>query len=82
MNETMRRPAGRQSEARAVGRQAARRPPDLWLWGALGSLGASLLLASLGKKHDALFVGQWAPTFLLLGIYDRIKARSSERIRV
>jgi hypothetical protein len=25
-----------------------------------------------GRKHDALFVGQWAAPFLLLGIYNKL----------
>jgi hypothetical protein len=30
------------------------------------------MLALLGRKHTALFVGQWVPTVLLLGIYNKI----------
>ena len=26
----------------------------------------------MGRNHDALFVGQWAPTFLLLGTYNKL----------
>jgi hypothetical protein len=32
----------------------------------------SLVLQSLGKKEESLFVGQWAPTFLILGLYNKI----------
>jgi len=35
-------------------------------------MGASLALKCFGKKHDALFVGQWAAPFLLLGVYNKI----------
>ena len=37
-----------------------------------GLIGVSLTLRALGNRHDALFVGQWAPTFLLLGLYNKI----------
>jgi hypothetical protein len=34
-----------------------------------------------GKDHGALFVGQWAPTFLLLGIYNKlVKLHGSEGV--
>jgi len=45
--------------------------PDLFLTGAAVSIGLSLLLRGTGRHHDAQFVGQWAPTLLLLGLYTR-----------
>jgi hypothetical protein len=42
---------------------------DVFLLGATLSIGAALMLRALGRQHDALFVGQWAPTLLLLGLY-------------
>jgi len=38
----------------------------------LGSMGAALSLKVMGKSHTALFVGQWAAPFLLLGIYNKM----------
>ena len=58
--------------ARAIEEQTAKLPSDTFFWAALGSIGISLTLKILGRKHDALFVGQWAPTFLLLGIYNKL----------
>jgi hypothetical protein len=26
----------------------------------------------MGQRHNALFVGQWAPTFLILGLYNKL----------
>lgn len=52
--------------------QTARLPSDTWLWLAGGSIAASLVLKALGKEHDALFVGQWAAPFLLVGVYNKI----------
>jgi hypothetical protein len=38
----------------------------------MGAMAASLALKLLGKNHTALFIGQWAAPFLLLGIYNKI----------
>jgi len=33
----------------------------------------------MGRQNDAIFVGQWAPTFLILGLYNKIvKTTGSE----
>ena len=59
----------------------ARLPSDTFLWLAGGSILASLALKFSGRDHEALFVGQWAPTFLLLGVYNKIvKVAGSDRV--
>ena len=58
--------------ARNIEEQTAKLPSDLFLWAALASMGVSLTLKCLGKKHNALFIGQWAAPFLLLGVYNKI----------
>jgi hypothetical protein len=58
--------------ARAIEMQTAKLPSDTFLWASLGAIGMSLVLQSLGKKEESLFVGQWAPTFLILGLYNKI----------
>ncbi len=58
--------------ARTIESQTARLPSDTWLWLAGASIAGSLTLKMVGKDHDALFVGQWAAPFLLLGIYNKI----------
>ncbi len=52
--------------------QTAKLPSTLFLSLALGSIALSLALKLMGKRHDALFVGQWAAPFLLLGNYNKI----------
>lgn len=52
--------------------------PDLFLTGAAASIALSLFLRVTGRQHDAQFVGQWAPTLLLLGLYTR-QGRRGER---
>ena len=58
--------------ARAIEQQTAKLPSDTWLWAAGGSILLSLAMQSKGEKQKALFIGNWAPTFLLLGIYNKM----------
>jgi hypothetical protein len=58
--------------ARAFEEQAARLPADTFLWAAVASMGVSAALQLTGRRHASLFVGQWAPAFLLLGIYNKL----------
>ena len=65
--------------ARLLEEQTSRLPSDTWLWAAGLSIIGSLFYQSRGCHHKALFVGQWAPTFLLLGIYNKlVKLHGSE----
>ena len=58
--------------ARAIEQQTAKLPSDVFLWLAAGSIATSATLKIMGHDRDALFVGQWAPTFLILGLYNKI----------
>jgi hypothetical protein len=58
--------------AKPIEEYTAKLPSDTFLWLAGGSILGSLALKFSGRDHEALFVGQWAPTFLLLGIYNKI----------
>lgn len=58
--------------AKAIEEQTAKLPSDVFLWAALGSMGVSLTLKLMNRKHTALFVGQWAAPFLLLGLYNKL----------
>jgi len=58
--------------ARAIEQKTAKLPSDTWLWAAGGSILLSLAMQSRGEKQKALFIGNWAPTFLLLGIYNKM----------
>ncbi|MBM4377897.1 MAG: hypothetical protein FJ086_01110 [Deltaproteobacteria bacterium] len=46
---------------------------------ALGSMAVSLGLQLAGRKAWAHFNGQWAPTLLVLGVYNKIARTSSEQ---
>ena len=58
--------------AKKIEQQTAKLPSDLFLWAALGSMAASATFKVMGKGKTSLFVGQWATSFLLLGIYNKI----------
>jgi len=67
--------------ARTIEEQTAKLPSDLFLWAAGASILGSLALRAMGDKEDANFVGHWAPTFLILGLYNKIvKVAGSDRI--
>jgi len=67
--------------ARKIEHYTAQLPSDTFLWAAGASIVGSLSLMATGNRHGALFVGQWAPTFLLLGIYNKIvKVAGSDRV--
>ncbi len=58
--------------ARTIEEQTARLPSDVFLWAAGASIIGSLTLHFSGRKAESLFVGQWAPTLLILGLYNKI----------
>jgi hypothetical protein len=58
--------------ARTIEEQTAKLPSDTFLWAALGSMAISAALQLAGNQKTSLFIGQWAPSFLLLGLYNKI----------
>lgn len=58
--------------ATMIEEQTARVPSDIFLWSAFGAMAVSLGLKIAGRKHEALFVGQWAAPFLILGLYNKL----------
>ncbi len=57
---------------KAIESQTAKIPSGVYLSAALASMAASATFKCVGQKHTALFVGQWALAFLLMGIYNKI----------
>src|SRR5688572_21580038 len=58
--------------ARKIEQQTSKLPSDLFLWAALGSVAASAVLQVIGRRETSNFVGQWAPTILVLGLYNKL----------
>lgn len=67
--------------AKTIEDQTAKLPSDTFLWLAIGSMIVSATMQLAGKKHGSVFVGQWAPSFLLLGVYNKlVKQLGSDRV--
>jgi hypothetical protein len=58
--------------AEPIERQTSKVPSDLFLWTALGCVAVALGLQVSGRKQGALFVGEWVPTILIFGVYNKI----------
>ncbi len=58
--------------AKSIEEQTAKLPSDVFLWAALGSIAASASFHLFGNRSASVFVGQWAPTFLILGLYNKL----------
>ncbi|HUS27205.1 MAG TPA: hypothetical protein VMZ53_01815 [Kofleriaceae bacterium] len=64
---------------RALEKISAALPSTTWLAFAGASAVTSVALQLTRKKHGALFVATWVPSFLLLGVYNKLVA-ASDRI--
>lgn len=47
-------------------------PSSVFLAAAIASILGSVSFQAAGKKHEALFVGQWVAPFLILGLYNKM----------
>jgi hypothetical protein len=67
--------------ARAIEEQTAKLPSDTFLWAAIGAMAVSAGLQMAGNRQVSNFVGQWAPTLLILGLYNKlVKQLGSDRL--
>ena len=60
------------STAKMLESQTAKIPSDVYLCAALGSMAVSLGLFIAQKKHASIFFGQWAPSLLIIGLYNKL----------
>jgi hypothetical protein len=75
----MRKHEGEGAVARMIEEYTVKIPSDAFLWAAGASIVGSLTLQCIGEQSKANFVGQWAPTFLILGLYNKlVKLQGSE----
>lgn len=60
--------------SKTIEKETAKIPSIVFLGAALVAMGLSALVKCSANKDDkdALFIGQWAAPFLLLGIYNKI----------
>jgi hypothetical protein len=61
---------------------SAKWPTSLFMVAAVASMATSLILKCQRKDHHALFIGQWAAPFLILGLYNKnVKQHGSDTSR-
>lgn len=60
------------SLTRLLEQQAAKVPSDVFLFGSLGAMIASAALELADHPRASRFVGLWAPTLLIMGVYNKI----------
>lgn len=58
--------------AKTIEDKTAEIPSDVYLWTSIAAMGVSLTLKLMKKNNLALFVGQWASPFLIMGLYNKI----------
>lgn len=58
--------------ARLVEQQTAKIPSHWFLFGALGSMGVSLVLELAGRQRASRFVAQWPGPLLIMGMYNKL----------
>ena len=58
--------------AKTLEKQTAKIPSDVYLWAAVGTMALSLGLFLTRKKHASMFFGQWAPSLLVIGLYNKL----------
>jgi hypothetical protein len=56
----------------AIEKSTSKVPSSAYLALALGAMAVSAGLQAWNRKHAAMFVGQWAAPFLILGIYNKL----------
>lgn len=56
----------------AIEKQTSKIPSGVYLTAALSSMLASLTLKICKQSQTALFVGQWAAPFLIMGLYNKV----------
>ena len=56
----------------AIEKQTSKVPSGVYLSAAMLVMATSLAFKCFGKKHTALFIGQWAAPLLIMGVYNKI----------
>ena len=56
----------------SIEKVTSKAPSTMYLALALGSMAVSVGFMATGRRHESLFVGQWAAPFLLMGIYNKM----------
>jgi hypothetical protein len=58
--------------AKMLEEQTAKIPSDVYLWAAIGTMALSAGCFLAKQKHASIFFGQWAPSLLIIGLYNKL----------
>ncbi len=58
--------------ATMIEEQTAKIPSDIYLWTAIGAMAVSLTFKLLQRSETSMFIGQWAPSLLIMGLYNKL----------
>lgn len=58
--------------ARTIERRTAQLPSDAFLLAAGAAAAGSLALMLCGRRSGAMFLGQWVPSILICGVYNKV----------
>ena len=58
--------------AKTLEKQTAKIPSDVYLWTSIGTMLVSLGLFIAKKRAASMFIGQWAPSLLIIGLYNKL----------
>jgi len=72
--ELSRRTSGEREDnvTSSIESQTAKIPSSGYLGAAIGAMAVSAIFKLSGKDDWALFIGQWAPSFLIIGVYNKM----------
>jgi hypothetical protein len=59
------------SVTKTIEAQTEQIPSVAFLGLAIASMAASLIFMIMGRRNVANFIGQWAPTILIMGLYNK-----------
>ena len=57
---------------RLIEQQTAKMPSHVFLFAALGAMGMSIAFELAGNERASRFVGMWAPTLMIAGVYNKL----------
>jgi hypothetical protein len=63
---------GEGATTKAIEHYTSMVPSGVYLSLAIGSIGLALMMKMAGRDKDAEFIGQWVPTILILGLYNKL----------
>ena len=55
-------------------------PSAAFIYAMLASVLASAVLYLMGRRHTALFIGEWAPTFVAIGLFYKFLRPSGRNV--